>query len=377
MLDRKKFESDLENLVNMDSGSYDVDGLLQVAQWLVRRYEALGWETTWFDPAPGLRGKSFFVAPAATDEIDLLIICHIDTVFPQGEAAKRPFSKGENRIFGPGAADMKAGCLFSLYAIEQLLAEKAAIGRIGVFYNAQEEISSVETRPIIEEYIQKSRIVITAEPAKPDGAYVKQRKGVLRYKVLFEGISAHAGNNPEDGACAVTEMANWILFAKTLEDVAHGVTVNPGLAKGGTGANTVADQAELQIDIRTRTQEASVMVDKAMRAYSGVNPKVKVTLEGGITRPPMVPNAQTEELCAIAEKIGAGLGLEIKWVFAGGGSDASFASALGKPALCGLGPVSGKLHTKDEYINTTDLDARYEEFKEIIKQFSTYEFISK
>ena len=375
MLNKDRFYKELEHLVNIDSGSYCAQGVTAVASWFASHFEKLGWQSVWYDKAPQQLGKSVFVSPAdVNEEIDLLIICHTDTVFPAGEVAQRPFSTGENRIFGPGAADMKAGCLFTLYALEQLIAENAGLGKIGVLFNGEHEIGCPNTRAVIEHYAGKSRIVITAEPTRANGAHVKQRKGILRYTLKFEGKSAHAGNNPQDGVCAVTEMAHWILFFKSLENIEKEITVNPGIARGGQSVNAVPDQAELRVDIRTCTQEDSVAIDAAVKAHLPVNSKIRFSLEGGITRPPMVPNAQTEELCMITEEIGKALGLQIHWAFAGGGSDASFASALGKPALCGLTPVSGKLHTKEEYIDTSDIEARFSEYKEIIRRFSIHVF---
>lgn len=376
MLNTERFYADLEFLTNIDSGSYCSEGVTQVAEWFAQAFVRLGWKSKWYDLAPGRQGKSVFIAPEGANALDLLIINHTDTVFPEGEARERPFSMKGNRAYGPGAADMKAGCLFTLYALEQLLSEGAGIGQIGVFFNGEHEISCPNTRPVIEEYSQKSRMVITGEPSRASGAHVKQRKGILRYTITFEGKAAHAGNNPEEGACAVTEMANWILFFKSLEDSARGITVNPGIAKGGESVNSVPDKAELRVDIRVVLQEDAVALEKAIAAQKPFNPKVRVNVSGGTTRPPMMPGAQTEELCGIVEEIGKELDIPISWAFAGGGSDGSFASAFGKPVLCGLGPVSGKIHTKEEFIDLTDITKRFWEFKEIIRRFSTHKFKS-
>lgn len=374
MLDKERFYSELELLTNIDSGSYCPEGVTQLGEWFAGAFARLGWESTWYDLAPGKLGKSVFVGPPGLTEMDLFIICHVDTVFPAGEVARRPFSTGENRIFGPGAADMKGGCLFTLYALEQLLAEKASLGRIGVFFNGEHEISCPNTRRVIEDYSRKSRMVITAEPARANGAHVKQRKGIVRYTLHFTGKAAHSGNNPEDGACAVTEMANWILFFKSLENPETGITVNPGIAKGGESINAIPDKAELRVDMRVVRQEDAVALEKAVAARKPFNPLVRVDISGGTARPPMMPNAGTEELCAVVEEIGRELDMPVSWAFAGGGSDGSFASAFGKPVLCGLGPVGGKIHTTEEFINTTDLEKRFLEFKEIVRRFSTYMF---
>lgn len=388
MLNTERFYADLEFLTNIDSGSYCSKGVTQVAEWFAHAFSRLGWKSEWYDLAPGKQGKSVFIAPDSSESansresansmgaMDLLIINHTDTVFPEGEAAVRPFSMKDNRVYGPGAADMKAGCLFTLYALEQLLSEGADIGRIGVFFNGEHEISCPNARPVIEGYSKKSRMVITGEPSRANGSHVKQRKGILRYTLTFEGKTAHAGNNPEDGACAVTEMAKWIVFFKSLENPERGVTVNPGIAKGGESVNSVPDKAELRIDMRVVHQADAEALEKAVAAQKPFNPGVRVNVSGGTTRPPMMPGPQTEELCGIVEEIGKELDIPISWAFAGGGSDGSFASAFGKPVLCGLGPVSGKIHTKEEFIDVTDIEKRFLEFKEIIRRFSKHEFKS-
>ena len=370
MLNRGVFLEELEKLVNIDSGTYCKEGVNQVQDWFAARFARPGWEIEWFDPAPDKLGRSFLAWPGGEKTFDLLILCHADTVFPAGEVARRPFTAEGDRLRGPGVADMKSGCLFTLHAIEQLLAEKAELGRIGVFFNGEHEISCPNTRPIIEALSAASRIVFSSEPTRANGSHIRQRKGILRYTVKFTGVSAHAGNNPEQGVCAVTELANWVLFFKSLEDQAKGITVNPGMISGGTSVNTIPDSAELRVDIRTVTQEDSLRIDEEVRRKTSFNPKATFTVEGGITRPPMKPNQYTDRLCALVEEAGARHGVNVTWTFAGGGSDASFASGMGRPSLCGLGPVGGGMHTEKEFLDTRDLEARFEEYKDVIRAFS-------
>ncbi|WP_337996784.1 M20 family metallopeptidase [Oleispirillum naphthae] len=375
MLDKKRYLEELESLVNIDSGTYCKAGVDFVAEWFAQRFSAMGWKTEWFEPAPETLGKSVLCTPSAARNFDLLILCHIDTVFPAGEAERRPFSIEGDRLRGPGAADMKGGCLFALHALEQLVAEKGALGNVGVFFNGEHEISCPNTRAVIEDLSRGSKVIFATECVRANGAHIKQRKGILRYTLKFSGVSAHSGNNPQDGACAVTEMANWILFFKSLEDPGKGITVNPGMAHGGASVNTIPDEAELRVDIRTVDYEDSLAIDAAVRARGIFNPRVSFALGGGITRPPMKPNAATERICAVVDEVSLRHGITPKWAFVGGGSDASFASAMGKPALCGIGPVGGGAHTQNEFIDTTDLEARFAEFKDIVSTLSTLQSV--
>lgn len=371
MLNLSDYLQDLETIVNIDSGTYDIAGVNQVQDWFYKQFvDGLGYQATYYDAEPERLGQSILYSQGNDDHFDLLILCHADTVFPKGEATKRPFQIQENRVLGPGTADMKGGCLFALYALRELIQDKQKIGNIGIFFNGEHEIGCPNTRHIIEKLSRQSRIVIATECTRANGAYVKQRKGILRYKINFEGVSAHSGNNPEDGACAVLEMAHWIVALKALAEPALGISVNTGVVQGGTSVNTIPDHAELQIDIRVCKAEDAERIANKVTTLQAVNPKVTVTIQGGITRPPMVPNEKTEKICKMVEQMGVSQGITVKWASVGGGSDASFASAMGKPTLCGLGPTGRDIHTANEVLFLDDIHQRYEIFKEMLLTFS-------
>ncbi len=367
--DLDKFESDLEHLVNVDSGSRTLDGVAEVTDWFAERYRALGWTVTDVDTQTPDYGKSAFAWMGNRDQLDLLIICHTDTVFPPGRGETWKFEKEAERFTGPGVADMKAGCLTALYSIEQLVSQGRLRGSLGVILNGEHELSCPTIRPFLEAVSKGSKVVITTEPARPDGSYVKQRKGILRFHLSIHGKSAHAGVNPETGACAVTKMAETILALKGLEEIERGITINPGIVKGGSSINAVPDFAEIQVDIRVVEQVDGPRMDEAVRALvaSMQEEAIQINLEGGITRPPMTPNARSEELVEAIQSIGERYGIQVTWSFSGGGSDASFASALGIPTLCGLGPVGGNYHTRREYLHTVDLQQRMCVFRDTVE----------
>ena len=240
---------------------------------------------------------------------------------------------------------------------------------MGIIFNGEHELSCPTIRPFLEKTSQKANAVVTTEPARADGSCVRQRKGILRYKLEFHGKSAHSGVEPEKGHCAVTEMARMILSLKELEDLERGISINPGVVTGGTSVNAVPAYAECRIDIRVIELEDAHRLDKAVRerARTPVDEAVRIELEGGITRPPLTPNKRSEELIAGINRIARGYGIELKWSFSGGGSDASYASAFGVPALCGLGPVGGGYHTDKEYLETDDLKERMCIFRDAIE----------
>lgn len=373
MLDKQKFTTDLEYLVNIDSGSYVREGVNKIGNWFAEKFTNMGWNIKWFDLAPKINGRSFLTFSQHDKKFDLLILVHLDTIFPNGEAKKRPFSVVGTRFQGPGVADMKSGLLFTYYALQQLQQEGRLTANIGVFFNGEHEISCPNTRKLIEEFSQNSKAAITAEPARSNGAYVNRRKGVGRYKLKFLGRSAHSGVNPEEGIDAVDELAHWVLFLKGLSDPEKGVYINSGVVKGGVSINSVPGEAELLVETRFNDMESGNKIEQSIKhkLTSPFNKQIKIELEGGIKRPPMIPTEETHRLCRIIEDVGKEYHTEVIWATSGGGSDASFAAALGTPAVCGLAAVGGDLHSDSEYLETQDVEVRFNIYKESIYRIST------
>lgn len=371
--DLKAFADDLAFLVNIDSGSRCIDGVNTVTDWFAARFQSIGWHVTFFEPLPGTFGRSALATNHPGSQHDLLIISHTDTVFPDGTAKARPFSVSNQHFHGPGVADMKAGCLTAWLTLSHLHATGQLTGRVAILFNGEHELSCPTIRPTIEALSKQSAFVITTEPARADGACVRQRKGILRFSLNFHGRSAHSGVEPERGRCAVTELARFILDIKALENPAAGISVNPGIVSGGTSVNAIPAAAECRLDIRTVTLEAAQQLDAAVRerAAKPADPDVRIALEGGITRPPMLPTPRSDAVIARINEAAQQLGIQnLKWTFSGGGSDASFASAFGIPALCGLGPVGGGYHTDKEFVDTGDLLQRIQLFEHIARNLT-------
>ncbi len=336
---------------------------------LASKFKQAGWDITWLEHTKGPLSNSFIVHKGEVSSLNLLFLCHTDTVFKNGDTHKNPFRKTEDgkRYMGLGVYDMKASCLYALYIAEEIMKEAPEnSGRVAFLFNGQEEISSIGTREVIEKYCKISKYVFALEPARANGASVKQRKGVSRYNISFTGKPAHSGVNPQDGESAILEMAHWITYIESLTDYETGLTVNCGIVKGGSSVNTVPEHAELQVDVRSVNYEDAIEADKKIKAKinNKANSKIDVVINGGITRPPMKPTAETEKLCIDITERGKKYGLDITWIATGGGSDASFASGVGVVTLDGLGPVGGKSHSFEEYVEIHELDTRYELLKE-------------
>ena len=365
-----EYLKDLETIVNQDSPSTFPGGVAGVAGFFEKKYAAMGWSVKKheFDPAVG---PCLEIKNRESDKHDLLLIGHMDTVFPQGTASERPYSVKGDRAFGPGVADMKSGLLTMYYALKQLDEEGALDGKtVCVAQNSDEEISSAYSRPWLEELSKKSRMVLILEGARSEGVLVNQRKGVGRFTIDFKGKAAHSGVDPENGRSAIGEMGHWIVALHALTDYDVGTTVNVGVVSGGSVPNMVADGAQARVDMRFREMAEAGRVEQAVKSL-GENPKiegVRAEITGGVTRPPMNPSEKTLEICSRVDAIGNEVGMRVKWVGTGGGSDGNFSAALGIPTLDGLGPAGGRYHSAEEYLEVDTIEPHHRLLKEMIRR---------
>jgi glutamate carboxypeptidase len=282
----------------------------------------------------------------------------MDTVFPEGTTLKRPFRIKDRIAYGPGVVDMKAGLLSAYYVIKEWMSQKNREGSICLLMNSDEEIGSVYSTPWIKEHAAKSKVAFVLEPARSDGSFVIERKGTAKFEVIFRGVSAHAGVDPEKGKSAIVEMARWILELDELNDYEKGLTLNTGTVTGGTVVNMVANHAVMKLDTRFKNPEQIEKVESVMNRMIE-NPMVK-----GVTasvkrisyREPMNPNERTSALAAKLERLGKKSGISVKWRPTGGVSDGNGISSLGIPVIDGFGPVGGNTHNEGEYL---EIDSVY------------------
>lgn len=351
---------ELADIVNIDSGSHDPAGVARIAGFFEGRFSSLGWKTAIHRFHDGV-GPCLEATNQVRDTYDILVVGHMDTVFPLGTAAERPFTIKGDRAYGPGVIDMKASLLSAWHAL-RLLDKAGALKdkSVCVAFNSDEEIGSCHSRQWLEELARKSRYALIIEPARANGALVLKRKGVGRYMLEFSGVAAHAGVDPEKGASAIHELGHWIAALAKMNNYAAGTTVNVGLVSGGTASNVVADRAYAEVDIRIIDMKEAEKIERLMRDLSA-KPRTKgvtVKVAGGINRPPMNPSEKTLQLCQRVEDIGTDLEMNIKWATTGGGSDGNFCAALGVPTIDGLGPVGGGTHGVNEYLEVDSVQPR-------------------
>ena len=294
--------------------------------------------------------------PRKSTQKPILLLGHLDTVWPIGTLAKMPWKQSAEKISGPGTLDMKAGVIMALTAIEAIQSLK--ISRpITLLLNSDEEIGSPISRPITERLARESCAVLVLEPAQ--GLALKTaRKGVGDYLVEVTGIAAHSGVDFEAGHSAILELARLIQTISAFTDLSRGLTVNPGVISGGTRSNVVASHAQAEIDVRIVKASDAKHVAKLFRSLKPHDPHCTLKITGGLNRPPMERTPATITLFKQAKKLAAQLGFPLDEASTGGGSDGSFTSALGIPTLDGLGAIGTGAHAPHEHILTPHLIPR-------------------
>lgn len=282
----------------------------------------------------------------------ILVLGHLDTVYPLGILAKMPFRIARGRAYGPGTFDMKGGHVMALSAVDALRALKISpLRKIVFLWTSDEEIGSQTSRKLIESEARRSKAVFVLEPAfGADGRLKTQRKGVGEAALIITGRSAHAGIAPETGINAVHELALQIGRLLKWNDAKRGITVQANVTDGGTATNVVAANARALIDVRVARASDSRSLNRKLHALRPILPGAKIKVTGGINRPPMERTPGSSALFSQAQKLAREMGVELGEASTGGGSDGNFTAAVGIPTLDGLGAVGDGAHCPSENI---------------------------
>jgi glutamate carboxypeptidase len=289
--------------------------------------------------------------PARSRVEPLMLLGHLDTVWPLGTLDKMPFRVRGGRAWGPGVLDMKAGVVMALSALQILLKAGQLTRPVLFLLNSDEETGSECSRALIESLARKCEAVFVLEPAQGiPGAYKTARKGVARYRLDVRGVAAHSGVDFARGHSAVLELGRQIERASAFTNPARGITVNAGVIGGGTRSNVVPAEAWVEFDVRIGRAVDAARVDRQFRTLRPFDRKCSLEVTGGINRPPMERTPGTVTLFRRAATIADGLGFELQEAATGGGSDGNFTSALGIPTLDGMGAVGEGAHADNESI---------------------------
>ena len=357
-----EFMAELEAMVNVDCGSYSPEGVNQIADRCERRFEEHGWE---------VERRSHHGEPRLGDLLigrlhgaggpNVLLVGHMDTVFDDGTVAERPFTVDGDVARGPGVSDMKAGLLTGFIATHALRdAGFDGFGTITYVCNPDEEIGSPFSGPVIRDLAAAHDAALVLEGARANRDIVSARKGITDYTIRIEGRAAHAGVEPEKGRNALVQAAHTILAIDALNGRWPGVTVNVGVARGGTRSNVVAERCELQVDLRSpelaTLEEAETEIQRV--CADTTVPDVTVEVQGRGWHRPMEKREGAQRLVDIAIGAASELGFPLRDAATGGASDANTTSAAGTPTIDGLGPVGGDDHGPAEWVDLSSIVPR-------------------
>jgi len=359
--------ADLERLVNIDCGSYNKAGVDEVGRWVAGQLLELGAQVS--VEANETLGDTVVGVLEGSGSRCVVLIGHLDTVFPDGTVAERPFRIEDGRAYGPGVDDMKGGLLGGLYALRALRelggADSAPRGwlpyrRLVFIANPDEEIGSPSSTPVIRREAEGADLALVLESARENGDVVSARKGIADFTIRLTGRAAHAGVEPEKGRSAVVEAAHKTLALAELNGRWPNVTVNVGVVRGGTRANVVAEKCEMEVDLRAVTRADMEEAEAAVRAIceQGSVSDVSCSVQRRNYWLPMEKTPATAALADLAIELAARIGFPLRDAATGGASDANTTSAMGVPTLDGLGPVGGADHAPGEYVEIDSIVPR-------------------
>ena len=343
-------------LARLESPTPDKAAVDRCGSEVARRLEALGAAV---DHVPSTATGNHLRATFGAGERQILLLGHIDTVWPVGQLQRMPLRRDGDRLYGPGVYDMKAGVAIGMLAAATVTQRSAALGqRVVLLLTADEERGSGASRALVETEARRSIAVCVLEPALPGGALKTSRKGGGEFELAVRGVPAHAGLEPERGASAIAELAVQIGVLEALADAGRGVSVNVGVIEGGSRPNVVAEHARAVIDVRVQTAADARCIAAAMQRLQPRDTRTSLSVRGGIGRPPLERTADVARLFGMARGVARDLGGDLGEGLAGGGSDGNFTAALGVPTLDGLGAVGDGAHALHEHVDCAQLPWR-------------------
>ena len=356
----------------VNSGSGNLDGLATTAKMLADAFSVLPGAVALVNPEPvdrvladgsiqtAAHGQHLLVTVRPDAPTQLLFTGHMDTVFPADHEFQKLRWLDDGVLNGPGVADMKGGISVLLAAL-RAVELSASLSRTGyqILINSDEEVGSPSSAKLIAELARNKLAALTYEPALPDGTLAGARGGSGNFSVIFSGLSAHAGRNPDDGRNAVLAAADLALRLKRLSR--DGLSVNPAKIEGGGPNNVVPDHAILRVNFRPRTPEIVTQTEADLRriiANIEREHDVRAHLHGSFGRPPKPIDDRAAKLFALVKQTGADLGLSIAWRSSGGVCDGNNIAACGVPVVDTMGVRGGNIHSKDEFLIVESLTER-------------------
>ena len=370
-MDLQKYLEELEYLVNIDSGSEDAEGVTKVADFFADKFREMNWNVHEYEFGDEC-GKCVICTNREAEHYDLLMIGHLDTVFPRGTCAKRPFRIAGNKAYGPGVADMKHGSLLMYYLLKDIPQEINEKLNIVAIFNPDEEIGSPYSPKVYEEYARNTDYGFVYEASGSEGGCCAERKGRVKYLVDFEGKAGHCGYMFTNGSkSAIHEMGKWIVKFSEMASIEKNTTVNIGVANGGIKGNVVAPDANMEIDVRFADNSEIMRFDDAITEMTenankrGINVKIKRSIKNA-----MVYTEKVDEYIKHIQKITEENNIVFKHRARGGLSDGNILSGFGVLCIDGMGPTGDCDHSPDEYMEIDSVIPYYNLSELLIKDLA-------
>lgn len=364
LIDRQPAMVDLlKQLVELESPSSEREAVNAVADVVAGAFAGVGAQV---ERVPQTAFGDHLRVSWGQGARQVLLLGHMDTVWPVGELERRPFRVSQDRATGPGVFDMKGGLVVGLYALAALRdLDLRPAYRLVYLFNSDEEVGSLSSRPLIEAEARRSDAVLVLEPSRDD-ALITWRKGVGRFELEVQGRASHSGAAHERGVSAVQELAHQILRLEAMTDYERGTTVNVGVVEGGSKVNVRPATAWAAIDLRVLTAAEGQRMTELIQGLTPVSPEATLRVTGGMNRPPWESSRGSDALFERARRAGANLGMELWPAGTGGGSDGNFSAALGVPTLDGLGIVGNDAHAITEWADVASLPQRAALLAEVV-----------
>ena len=362
----------LKTLVETESPSHDKSAVDRVGTLVTEEARKLGAQ---IEVIPNRETGDHILArfspnlqPATLNLRPILLLCHMDTVFPLGTLAKMPYREADGRIFGPGTLDMKAGIIIALSAVES--AQRSGLKRpITLLCTSDEEIGSHTSRAHIEALAKESSLALILEGALPDGSLKTWRKGVGKFDITVRGRAAHSGGAHQDGRNAIEEMAHLVLAIQKLTDYEKQTTVNVGVIHGGTVSNVVPEECSIQVDVRVMQPGEWERLESEMNKLQPALDGTRIEITGGLNRPPMPFDDLMKQTFEKAKQIASKIGMTLTAGGTGGASDGNFIAPLGIPVMDGLGAVGEGYHSEREFIFAESIEQKAKLIAELIREW--------
>jgi len=359
----------IHDFVECETPSGDAAAIGRFTDLLADRVGDLASMRTFSAGSRGRHLRCEFKLPGRRREGRILALGHSDTVWPMGTLRSMPFRRSKGRLFGPGVFDMKSGLALFVTAMRIVRDLDVPVRRHVVLQvNSDEEIGSPSSRALTAEAARESLAVLVLEPAAGlDGKLKTARKGVGDYTVTVHGVPAHAGLDFEKGASAIVEMARQIGHITGFTRLDRGITVSPGIIRGGSRSNVVAGECSVEVDVRVPYARDARYLERCFRSLKAFDKRCSVDVEGGLNRPPLERSAGGRKLFGLAARLAREIGVELGECAVGGASDGNFTAALGVPTLDGLGAVGEGAHAPNESV----VIARLAERSALLAKLST------